>query len=390
MSEQSSISTLAESWDVIVVGAGPAGSAAAYSCATRGLRVLLLEKALFPRFKVCGGCLSPGAMESLYRMNAMDRVLKHSIPLSSFRLSAGSCSASIPISGGFAIAREALDQELALHARASGATLAFGVSATLERSGSDGCLVRVSGEGRAATLRAGLAICADGLSGSFLPQEGWEPVVTRNSRFGVAARLPAASLNGAAPDNCISMHSGAGGYLGMVRLADGSIDAAAALDPAFTKQVGGPGGAVASLIPHLLPEERRVLETAAWRGTPKLTRIRRVEGPGVLVVGDAAAYVEPFTGEGMTWALRHGLRVGEFAARICEGGYQAGAWASEWKRAALPRRLACRTVSLGLRSPRAVRGAIALLRHFAGARAVARRLVGGPWAGSSRLGASAA
>src|SRR3954468_10803523 len=52
-------------WDVVVVGAGPAGSLAAYDLARRGLTVLLVDKATFPRWKVCGSCLSPQAQATL-------------------------------------------------------------------------------------------------------------------------------------------------------------------------------------------------------------------------------------------------------------------------------------------------------------------------------------
>lgn len=53
-----------EHYDVVVIGAGPAGSVAAYTAATQGLDVLLLDKARFPRFKVCGCCLNARALRT--------------------------------------------------------------------------------------------------------------------------------------------------------------------------------------------------------------------------------------------------------------------------------------------------------------------------------------
>lgn len=52
-------------WDVVVVGAGPSGAIAAHGLASRGVRVLLVEQRLFPRWKVCGACLSPQALAAL-------------------------------------------------------------------------------------------------------------------------------------------------------------------------------------------------------------------------------------------------------------------------------------------------------------------------------------
>ena len=59
--------------DVIVVGAGPAGSAAAHYCAAAGLSVLLLEKSSFPRDKICGDGLTPRAVAELVRMGVPTR-----------------------------------------------------------------------------------------------------------------------------------------------------------------------------------------------------------------------------------------------------------------------------------------------------------------------------
>jgi len=56
---------LAPDWDVVVVGAGLAGALAAHGLARRGVRVLLVEQRLFPRWKVCGACLSPQALAAL-------------------------------------------------------------------------------------------------------------------------------------------------------------------------------------------------------------------------------------------------------------------------------------------------------------------------------------
>ena len=112
------------------------------------------------------------------------------------------------------------------------------------------------------------------------------------------------------------MACGAGGYTGLVRLEDGRLDVAAAFDAAWVRAAGGPGRAAARLLREAGWPAPDRLEALPWRGTPALTRRpRRVAAERLFVVGDAAGYVEPFTGEGMAWALASGAAVAPLAAR---------------------------------------------------------------------------
>lgn len=89
-------------------------------------------------------------------------------------------------------------------------------------------------------------------------------------------------------------------YLGAVWVEENRLDMAAAVDPKWLKDIGGPQAA----IDHVLREAGINADIrSAWRGTPSLTRRRRVEASRLIVIGDAAGYVEPFTGEGMAWAM---------------------------------------------------------------------------------------
>src|SRR4051812_36612398 len=67
---------MAETFDVLIVGGGPAGSACAAFCAKAGLRVLVLEREIFPREKVCGDCLNPSCWPSLERLGVRDAVVR--------------------------------------------------------------------------------------------------------------------------------------------------------------------------------------------------------------------------------------------------------------------------------------------------------------------------
>ncbi|MFN5497536.1 MAG: NAD(P)/FAD-dependent oxidoreductase [bacterium] len=97
---------------------------------------------------------------------------------------------------------------------------------------------------------------------------------------------------------------------------------------------------------------------ARWRGTPQLTRTRaRVAAPGILVVGDAAGYIEPFTGEGRSWAIATGLAAGELAARDARAHER---WPARCEALVAQPKWRCRAIALALRRPVLVRAASAV------------------------------
>jgi flavin-dependent dehydrogenase len=96
------------------------------------------------------------------------------------------------------------------------------------------------------------------------------------------------------------------------------------------------------------------LAGAAWRGTPALTRSAgAVAGRRLFVVGDAAGYVEPFTGEGMAWAMESALRLGPIAAEASRGWRPEliARWKAEHRRVVTGRQFACRALAFVLRWP---------------------------------------
>ena len=161
--------------DVIVVGAGPAGSAAAFHCASAGLDVLLLEKAEFPRDKVCGDGLTPRAVAELVRMGLPIREQDGWIRNVGLRVIGGGHRlelawpelSSYP-SYGLAKSRMSLDHTLADHARAAGAKLQERTNVTGpvrdERSGRVVGVPRRRSTARRSTYRAPVVIAADGVS----------------------------------------------------------------------------------------------------------------------------------------------------------------------------------------------------------------------------------
>src|SRR5204862_4738326 len=109
-------------WDVAVVGAGPAGALAAYEMATRGYSVLLIDKAAFPRGKVCGSCLNGQALAALHGagLGTLTQSLG-AVPLHRFWLASRGQRAVLQLPSGVAISRDSLDAALVLAAIHAGA-----------------------------------------------------------------------------------------------------------------------------------------------------------------------------------------------------------------------------------------------------------------------------
>lgn len=340
-------------WDAIVVGAGPAGSMAARRLALRGLSVLLVDKAEFPRNKVCGCCLSGAALGVLERAG-LGRLpySRGARPLERLDLAAGTAHAVIPLGLGAAVSRSALDAALAREAVEAGVVFLPGTLATPDGPLDAGrVLLRRAGTAAAFTARA--VVVADGLAGTFLAGEAeFRPSVSRGSRMGAGVVLDGAG-DAVAP-GVVSMTCGPGGYVGMVRLEGGGLDFAAALDHGFVRSAGGPGRAVCRVLAGAGRPAIAGLDTARWRGTPPLTRRRRVQAGRIFVIGDAAGYVEPFTGEGIAWALASALASADVVERWLAGREDAGAWERRHRALLAGRHRICLAVGWALRRPRLV------------------------------------
>src|SRR5262245_35586011 len=112
-----------EEWDAVVVGAGPAGSVTARELARGGARVLLVDKATFPRPKVCGCCLNRATLAALDAVG-LGHVPSRcgAVPLDRVKLAAGRLSAEVRLPGGVAVSREAFDAALVEEAVKVGVT----------------------------------------------------------------------------------------------------------------------------------------------------------------------------------------------------------------------------------------------------------------------------
>jgi menaquinone-9 beta-reductase len=345
-------------WDAIVIGAGPAGAMAARRLSVAGARVLLVEKKRFPRPKVCGACLSPRALDELERagMGSLIRRLGGR-ELSEFHLRVRGRSLRMAMPGGSAVSRERFDQALAASAVDAGCAFLDGSLAQVHSVSGGLRRVQLSRPGAGAQTTARAVLIATGL-GKGVISRAHEPVtlVASRSRIGAGCRLTSAPA--ACSDKAIFMAIGAGGYVGMVRLEDGSLNVAAAFDPALVRRAGTPGAAALEVLEEAGAPAALGLADAEWRGTAGLTRrTTPLAHDRLFFLGDAAGYVEPFTGEGIAWALASARAVEPLALRAIErwSPRLAREWAGTHHRLIGRRQLACRALALGLPRPWLVR-----------------------------------
>jgi menaquinone-9 beta-reductase len=303
--------------DVIVAGAGPAGAVTALLLARAGVRVLLLDRQIFPRPKPCGDCLSAAASGVLRRLGLLERIgaLAHA-RLEGWRIVAPDGSAftsPFAATGGttrveYALAVERVRLDAALLAAAVEAGAEFRprthVRDVVYDSGG-GVIGVVTGSG---PLHARAVVGADGLRSIIATRLGAIRRAARLRKVSLTARLQAHGLARAAGE----MHIGDGIVAGVAPLdRDGRCNVTVVADAArHGRAVAADPAAFVAAALHSLPRLRGRMKWSALGDVPLLASgpfdrpVRRVAFDGCALVGDAAGYYDPFTGQGIHQALR--------------------------------------------------------------------------------------
>jgi flavin-dependent dehydrogenase len=351
-------------WEVIVVGAGPAGSLAARELARRGVAVLLVDKAAFPRWKVCGCCVNPWAQETLSSVGLGGLLNRQGgIALEGIQLGAGGGQAFVHLPGEMALSRTALDAALIEAAIAAGAHFLPSTLARLGGVGPQQREITLRQERQEMQATAKIVVAADGLGCRLLASQGdAQPEIQSGSRLG--AGLVVENFPGFYQAPRIFMACGTGGYVGLVRVEDGRLDMAAAFDPVQVKRAGGLGKTAQNILAEAGFPAISEMTTRAWQGTPLLTRrLTRPAAERIFLIGDAAGYVEPFTGEGIAWALACGKAIAPIAQRAAQHWEerQARQWTALYRHMIKRRQWVIRSLALVLRRPLLARALVATL-----------------------------
>jgi len=311
-------------WDAVVVGAGPAGSGTALRLARAGASVLLLDRARFPRHKPCSEYLSPETVRLLGDLEAAalaDVEARAPARLYGMRIVAPDGAEAVgrfssdhrwptPRPYGLALPRADLDFVLRHAAQRAGATVREGVvveDLLYEAGAVGGVVVREVGSGNRETIRTRVVVGADGLRSVVARRLG-------GLRHGWPRRVAfTAHVAGVAGVGEMGeMHVGRRGYVGLGPVG-GGVTTVALVVPANEARLGQGTSWRDRFLPALEAFPRLagrfvgaelVREVLAVGPLAQWSRCAIADGGGACLVGDAADFFDPFTGQGIFAALR--------------------------------------------------------------------------------------
>lgn len=339
--------------DVLVAGGGPAGTATATFLAREGVHVTLIDRARFPRTKPCAEYLSPQAGRVLHALGVLPDVIRQALPLTGMEVRAPSGARIIGDFGavrafhpfhphGLAIPRLELDDLLLRNARHAGVEVIEEERITelvRDRLGTV-CGVRSLGIGGTERVRrARVVIGADGLRSVVARRARLARRASWPRRVAFVAHYRGVTGVGARGEMLVEKD----GYLGLAAVADGRFNVSLVVEQRLIASTAGAEshdrGARflddwIARHPHIAARfhdaERltHVLSTG-----PFAVRARRAWAPGVALVGDAADFFDPFTGEGMYSAMLGGEALAHHALRALRADQGALARYDRWRRA---------------------------------------------------------
>ena len=349
--------------DLAIIGGGPAGAAAAVEARRRGLKVAIWESVRFPRHKVCGEFISAESLPWLQREIPTALARSAVIRRAEFVARRGSRHSFALPSPARGLSRFVLDGALWQAAIRSGAETCEGTaihrvfmgSADAETSRARNAESRAAGhqpvtvhvtlsnrqlwgvepaKGSRRNARVVLVAC-----GRWWSLEGF-PSPAREQHTNASWLGAKAHFTGVARSDAVEMYFFPGGYCGLAPIEEGLLNVCCLVHRSLTCNLGA--GALADCALWLrrvarhpaldarLRHATQVSETVAT--APVQPTRRHADHTGALLAGDAAGFLDPFTGDGIAQALKAGRLAAEAVARACTGRETLGVTADAYRR----------------------------------------------------------
>lgn len=319
--------------DVLIAGAGPAGAIAARELARAGARVLFVDRETFPRDKLCGDTLNPGALRLLDVLDLRGGPLAAAQHLAGWRVTGPGASVDAlydPGRFGVAVTRRDLDAWLVEQAVAAGARFEPGLTVqaalTHESAGEVSVrgLVLRSASGTVTRMPAMVTIGADGRRSAVARSVGLGRHPARPRRWAYGSYFIDSSQRVASQLG--EMHIRPGWYCGIAPMADGRVNVCV-----VTERREGADDPLA-LIRRYLASDRALrgrFAEAKCAGPvmvlgPLAVDVATAGIPGLLLAGDAAGFVDPVTGDGVNLAMQGAVLAAEGAKELMETGDWTG------------------------------------------------------------------
>jgi menaquinone-9 beta-reductase len=300
---------------IAIVGAGPAGSTLAIRLAQRGFETVLIEREKFPRHKLCGEFISPECLRHFRDVGVLDKIMSaggdHIYETRFFEK--GGRSVAVPSEwfgqGEFALSlsRAEMDHRLLERARECGAKILEGTTvAEIDlKDGSVTKLIAKRDDGTSLEIEADLFVDATGRSGSLARLTHEHRVPTKALFIGFKAHVAGADL----PKGMCEIYSFPGGYAGLSNVENDRANLCFLLRSEFVRGFSNNADEIVKEVVCKNARAGRTLRdqkaAAPWLavsvngfGTKDLVACRNV-----FTVGDAAAFIDPFTGSGMLMAM---------------------------------------------------------------------------------------
>jgi flavin-dependent dehydrogenase len=314
------VQAISREFDLIVAGAGPAGSAAAITAARMGARVLLLEQGHFPRQKVCGEFVSAESLEILRQLlvhveSGLDLV-KSAPRIERARMFIQGSIVEIPVQPSASIPRFLMDEALWRAAQAVGVVCCDGVTVESVKRGRVFEVLTSAG-----SYFGTLVIAATGRWSKLR-----QPVPKKNAKKLIGLKAHYRESN---PELSTDLYFFSGGYCGVQPVDANTInvcslvraDVATQLDEILEKH------------PALAERARpwtRVTDPVST--SPLIYAQPEPERDGVLFAGDTAGFIDPFAGDGISLALRTGTAAAHVAMHVIAGRVSADEAARNYRR----------------------------------------------------------